>query len=194
MSRHHWESLYQAGDMRWEKGAPSPGLVDFLSAHPQPTGQTVCVPGGGTGHDALAWAGAGFRAYGYDIAPSAVRLSVERAQAAGLRAEFRQADFLRDAAPFRFDWLWEHTLFCAIQPDERDLYVEAVRRWLKPGGDYLAVNYLIPDQDGPPFGTSREEVWRRFSPHFELKAEWVPRSYPNRTGLELMMWWGRRGR
>ena len=29
-----WEQRYQTGDMPWEKGAPSPGLVDFLAAHP----------------------------------------------------------------------------------------------------------------------------------------------------------------
>jgi SAM-dependent methyltransferase len=192
MSLENWESRYQSGDMRWEKGAPSPGLVDFLATHRDLPGETVCVPGGGTGHDAIAWARAGFRAYGYDIAPTAIRLSVERARAAGERAEFRQADFLRDAAPFPFDWLWEHTLFCAIQPEERELYVQAVLRWLKPGGTYLAVNYLIPDEDGPPFGTTRDELLRRFSPLFELQEEWVPRSYPNRTGLELMLRWKRK--
>src|SRR5262249_23924928 len=63
-----------------------------------------------------------------------------------------------------------------------------------PDGNYLAVNYLIPDTDGPPFGTTREEQMQRFAPHFELLAEWVPRSYPNRTGLELMLWWKRRAR
>jgi len=194
MNQAHWESLYQAGDLRWEKGAPSPGLVDFLAEDRELSGETVCVPGCGTGHDVREWARAGFRAYGYDIAPSAIPLCVERTRAAGLRAEFRVADFLRDEPSFPFDWLWEHTLFCAIRPDERDLYVRAVLRWLKPGGHYLAVNYLIPNKDGPPFGTTRDELWRRFSPHFGLKQEWVPRSYPNRTGLELMMWWRRRRR
>jgi hypothetical protein len=29
----------------------------------------------------------------------------------------------------------------------------------------------------------------RFSPHFDLMLDWVPRSYPNRTGLERMFWW-----
>ena len=62
-------------------------------------------------------------------------------------------------------------------------------RWLRPGGWYLAVNYLIPDQDGPPFGTTRTELWERFSEDFDLLEEWVPRSYANRTGLELMLWW-----
>ncbi len=189
MSFTDWEARYQTGDMPWEKGAPSPGLVDFLAAHRDLAGKTVCVPGCGTGHDVREWARAGFEVYGYDLAPSAIRLSRERTQAAGLGAEFQLGDFLRDEPPFLFDWIFEHTLFCAIDPGEREPYVKAVLRWLKPGGQYLAVNYLILDTDGPPFGTTREEVLKRFSPHFALLGEWVPRSYPNRTGLERMFWW-----
>ena len=156
MSQHYWETRYQTQDMPWEKGSPSPGLVDFLASHRDLPGETVCVPGCGSGHDVREWAKAGFRAYGYDIAPSAIQLGADRTQAAGLRAEFRQADFLRDEPPFRFDWMFEHTLFCAIPPSERGHYVQAVLRWLKPKGHFLAVNYLIPDQDGPPFGTPRD--------------------------------------
>ena len=189
MSHTDWEARYQTGDMPWEKGAASPGLVDFLAAQRELAGETVGVPGCGTGHDAREWARAGFRVYGYDLAPSAIRLSAERTQAAGLHAEFRLADFLRDEPPFLFDWIFEHTLFCAVDPSERELYVSAVRRWLAPGGHYLAVNYLIPGREGPPFGTARKELIERFAPHFSLLSEWVPRSYPNRTGLELMMWW-----
>jgi methyl halide transferase len=187
-----WEARYQSHDMPWEKGAPSPGLVDFLAAHPELPRGTVCVPGCGTGHDVRAWVQAGFRAFGYDIAPSAVRLAARRTRAAKLSAQFQVADFLRDPPPFLFDWVFEHTMFCAIQPGERDDYVRALLRWLKPGGQYLAVNYLIPDRDGPPFGTTRDELVQRFFPQFELAQEWVPRSYPNRTGLELMLWWRRR--
>lgn len=187
-----WESRYQAGDMPWEKGAPSPGLVDFLAAHPELARGTVCVPGCGTGHDVRAWARAGFKAYGFDIALSAIRLAARRTRSAKLSAQFQVADFLQAAPPLLFDWVFEHTLFCAIQPGERDEYVRALLRWLKPGGQYLAVDYLIPDRDGPPFGTTRDELWQRFSPHFDLLQEWVPRSYPNRTGLELMLWWRRR--
>src|SRR5262245_33723126 len=73
-----WEARYRAKDMPWEKGAPSPGLVDFLAAHPDLPHGTVCVPGCGTGHDVRSWAGAGFKAFGYDIAPSAVRLANRR--------------------------------------------------------------------------------------------------------------------
>jgi methyl halide transferase len=192
MSATDWETRYQSGDMPWEHGEASPGLVDFLDAHPELARGSVCVPGCGTGHDARACARAGFAATGLDLAPSAIQLSRERTAAAGLTARFIVGNFLKDEPPERFDWLFEHTLFCAIDPGDRDEYAKAVLRWLKPGGDYLAVNYLLPPGDGPPFGTTREELWRRFSPSFDLIQESVPRSYPNRTGLELLMWWRRK--
>jgi methyl halide transferase len=189
MTQEYWENRYQTKDMPWEKGEPSPGLADFLKAHPDLPRGSVCVPGCGTGHDVRAWAESGFSAYGFDIAPSGVQLATDKTKGSGLTAHFELVDFLRDEPPFKFDWVFEHTLFCAIDPGERDDYVRAVQRCLKPGGQYLAVNYIIPDKDGPPFGTTRDEQWRRFSPHFDLLKEWVPRSYPNRTGLELMLWW-----
>ena len=178
--------------MPWEKGEPSPGLVDFLGRHSDLKRGSVLIPGCGTGHDARALAKAGFSPTGCDIAPSAIRLSQEKTAQAGLSAEFILGDFLSDQPPQLFDWIFEHTLFCAIDPQRRDDYVRAVSRWLKPSGQFLAVHYLIPDEDGPPFGTTRAELLERFSPHFDLIEEWVPRSYPNRTGLELMLWWQRK--
>ena len=211
MSQKYWESHYQSGDTHWDKGAPSPGLVDFLATHPEFGGgdalvatnagatrvsqpqPTVCVPGCGTGHDVRELARAGFKTFGFDIAPSAIRLAREKTKAAGLNALFQHTDFLRDDPPQLFDWIFEHTLFCAIKPDERDDYVRAVLRWLRPEGQYLAVNYMmVEDGEGPPFPTTRDELWQRFSPHFELVAEWVPRSYPNRVGRERMFWWRRK--
>jgi len=189
----YWEDRYQSKDMPWEKGEASPGLIDFLDAHPELERGTVCVPGCGTGHDVRAWAMAGFDAFGYDIAPSAIQLAKGSTSAAGLKDRFALGDFLRDKPPFLFDWVFEHTLYCAIDPRGRDAYVQAVLRWLQRDGNYLAVNYLIPEEDGPPFGTTRDELLRRFSPHFDLLSEWVPRSYPNRTGLERMLWWRRKG-
>jgi SAM-dependent methyltransferase len=192
MSETDWEARYETGDMPWEKGEPSPGLVDFLKAHPELPPGKVCVPGCGTGHDVRAWARHGFEVYGFDLAPGAIRLCNEKTQGTGLgNVHYQLADFLVDEPPRLFDWLFEHTLYCAIDPKRRDEYVQAARRWLKPNGQFLAVHYLIPDEDGPPFGTTREEVLEKFSPHFELLKEWVPRSYPNRTGWERMFWWQR---
>lgn len=192
MNETDWETRYQTGDMPWEKGAPSPGLVDFLASARDLPRSSVLVPGCGTGHDASAWAQAGFSVVGLDLAPSAVRLAAERTRAAGCAAQFHSADFLKYEPASPFDWIFEHTLFCAIDPGRRDDYVQALLRLLKPRGQFLAVHYMIRDTDGPPFGSTQQELMERFSPHFELKQGWVPRSYPNRTGLELMLWWQRK--
>ncbi len=192
MNPTDWETRYQTGDMPWEKGEPSPGLVDFIAAHPEVQKGSVVVPGCGTGHDVRVWAKAGFDAEGVDLAPSAVRLSQQRTEQAGLRATFTQADFLLAAPSVQFDWMFEHTLYCAIDPSRRDDYLKSVLRWLKPDGQFLAVHYMIRDEQGPPFGVTQGELMERFSPHLELVKGWVPRSYPNRTGLELMLWWRRR--
>jgi SAM-dependent methyltransferase len=194
MSETDWEALYIKGDTRWEKGEPSPGLVDFLAMEKQLARGTVLVPGCGTGNDVCAWARAGFKVTGLDLAPAAVRLATERAKSAGVRADIRLGNFLQMKPFARFDWMFEHTLFCAINPAQRDDYVRALLRWLKPNGQFLAVQYMLRDEDGPPFGVTQQELMDRFAPHFELKRGWVPRSYPGRTGLELMLWWKRKPR
>lgn len=179
--------------MPWEKGEPSPGLVDFLERDAGTSRGSVLVPGCGTGHDVRAWRRAGFNATGLDVAPSAIQAALEKTSAAGLPADFRVGDFLQDEPFARFDWVFEHTLFCAIDPVRRDDYVRAVLRWLKPDGQLLAVHYMLREgAQEPPYGCTQEELMERFTPHFQLMAGWVPRSYPNRTGLELMLHWRRK--
>ena len=189
-----WEWHYQAAEIFWDHGEASPGLVDFLvstEAH-LPLGQAV-VPGCGRGHDARALAKAGWQVTGLDIAPSSVPMAQKLAADEALAIDFQQGDFLRDEPPQPFDLLFEHTLFCAINPEQREAYVRAAQRWLRPGGTYLAVNYLITEDDGePPFSTTAEELDDRFLPGFELVRRWVPRSYENRQGKELMNLWRRK--
>ena len=186
-----WEALYQARDTHWDKGEPTPSLVDFLRANPELPRGRVLVPGCGRGHDAREWARAGFEVLGLDLAPSAVQ-EAQALTPAGLSATFRLADFLADASEPPVDWLFEHTLFCAIPPEQRDGYVAAAARQVKPGGNYLAVNYLQPrDEWGPPFGVTVAELRRRFEPHFELREHWCPRSFPGRVGRERVFWWRR---
>src|SRR5439155_23044108 len=95
LNEKYCEDRYQSKDMPWEKREASLGLIYFLDAHPKLGRGTVCVPGCGTGHDVRAWAMAGFDAFGYDIAPSAIQLAKGSTSAAGLKDRFALGDFLR---------------------------------------------------------------------------------------------------
>ncbi len=185
----NWEAQYQSGETPWDKGSPSPGLVDYLSENP--VHGRVLVPGCGFGHDVRALAGSADEVVGLDIAPSAVEAARKYPRVG--KELYEVADLFNLPAEMRgaFDWVWEHTCFCAIQPVQRAAYVEAVAGALKPGGHLLAIFYLDPGNsspdEGPPFEVSVAELDRLFLPRFDLVREWLPsRAYPGREGREWM--------
>lgn len=184
-----WEDHYQRGETPWEKGAPCPGLVDFLAG--EGVHGRVLVPGCGSGHDARALAATADEVVGIDIAPSAIKAA--RAVPRIGSERFELADLFALPARWRgsFDWVWEHTCFCAIDREMRPAYVDAVAAALRPGGHLLAIFFLDPGHenpdDGPPFGVSPAELDSLFSPKFTLLREWVPaRVYAGREGGEKM--------
>ena len=183
-----WEGRYQADDMPWEKGAPSPGLLEYLAGNPPLTGK-ILVPGCGFGHDVRAVSHADNEVVGIDIAPSAIRGA--GAYPAKAREHYLLGDLFKLPAGLRsgFDWVWEHTCFCAIDPAMRTRYAGAVSAALKPGGRFLAVFYLDPDneEDGPPYGVTLRELDALFEEAFTLEREWMPgKTYPGREGREWM--------
>ena len=183
-----WEAAYRCGDTPWEKGAAHPALVDFLKANERITGE-ILVPGCGSGHDVRALSNPDNHAVGIDLAPGAIERATAFPKVAG--EEYHLADLLALPASWNrsFDLVFEHTCFCAIAPAMRERYVEAIVRLLKPGGKLLAIFFLNPDhdEDGPPYGVSREELHRLFGSYFTLEREWVPaRTHPGREERELV--------
>ena len=192
-----WEDCYRTGDTPWDKGAPAPPLVDWLAVPGRQLTGDVLVPGCGLGHDvrAIVRASPGARVCGLDLSGSAV-VAARRLPAAGSET-YRQADLFMPPEEWRhrFDWVVEHTCFCAIDPARRVDYVRAVAGLLRPGGHLLAIFYLQPwaggeprpPGGGPPFGSNREELDALFAADFTRLAEHVPaRTYPGREGRELL--------
>jgi SAM-dependent methyltransferase len=185
-----WENCYQEGRTPWDKSAAAPELA-FLLEEGLLRGR-VLVPGCGRGHDARAIASTGgAEVTGLDIAPSAVREAGLLGVSDGL--SFQQGDLFNPPKDWlgKFDWIWEHTCFCAIDPMFRARYVESVHALLRHGGRLLATFFiepaLDPGEQGPPFGVSRDELDELFGQYFSLEKEWRPRAaFPGREGRELM--------
>jgi SAM-dependent methyltransferase len=186
-----WEQRYREGRTAWDLGGPPPVLVRTIGraqvdAGPWrlPPGAAVLVPGSGFGHDALAWARAGFRVTALDVAPSAVRGLADRAARTGLPVDVRLADFLDLSADLRgqFDVVWEQTCLCALDPGRRAAYVRSAAAALRPGGLYLGLFWNHGQAGGPPYDLAPETVRALFGPAFEEAAlETVPDSPPGRS-------------
>ena len=195
----HWETHYQSGETPWDKGEAAPGLVAFLRDHP--LSGRVLVPGCGLGHDvrAIADANPDAQVVGLDLAPTAVEQADAVAPVAG--ESYREGDLFDLPSEFTssFDWVWEHTCFCAIDPGDRAAYVDSVAGALKPGGQLVGVFYLNPyDEEhqpgeGPPHGVERAALEVYFGGQFMLREAWQPtEAYAGREGRELMMIWERK--
>lgn len=192
-SPRFWQSRYERDEDHWDHGFPAPPLIEHLESS-RPTGD-ILVPGCGTGHDVRALAAAGAHVIGLDFAPAAVA----RARAHELVADesYVQGDFfaLPDELIGRFDWIFEHTCFCAIPRERRRDYVDSCLEALKPSGKFLGIFYLNPRDDsgdGPPYGVTREEIAELFLNDFEEVSSRVPsQSYEGREGREWV-WVGRR--
>ena len=198
-----WEKQYRAGDTPWDKGAPAPPLLEWLENPAHRLGGRVLVPGCGLGHDvrAIAAAGQAEEVCGLDVSPAA-QAAARRVPAAGNEI-YTEADLFDLPAEFRghFDWVFEHTCFCAIDPARRPDYVRAVVEALRPGGQLLAIFYLRPwdkgesrpPRGGPPFGVEVRELDELFAGRFERMEEWTPtRAYAGREGRELVRLLGKR--
>ena len=183
----YWEQRYQEKTTRWDLGQAAPAFVSLLNSQQiQTTGRTA-VLGCGRGYDALLFAENGFEVVGFDFAPSAIAAAISLAQAANTPVSFLQRDIfdLGTEFPQEFDYVVEHTCFCAIPPERRFEYVQLVRSLLRPKGELIALFFTHTRPGGPPFASTPAEIYQYFEADFEiLFLEPVPNSVPSRQGEE----------
>ncbi len=183
-----WQARYESGETHWDKGEAAPPLLGFLSE--QPMLGRVLVPGCGAGHDVRALGHQGADVVGMDFAEGAIAAALRHENPPSV--QFVQGDFFELPQDFygAFDWIFEHTCFCAIHPSSRPAYVASCVKALRPEGRIMAIFYMEPDNDStdsPPFRSSKEELDRLFLPWFEVVEECVPAvAFDGRSGRELL--------
>ena len=169
-----WNRRYAEGTARWDLGEAPGVLVDYIESlgAPPPDARRVLVPGAGYGHDALAWALAGYEVTAVDFAPLAVEGMRERARQQGLEMTVLQADVLdlpREMEQ-RFHRVWEQTCLCALYPEMREGYVASMARVTHPAGQYTGLFWNHGREGGPPYDMPRELIDRLFTPAFEIST------------------------
>lgn len=186
----YWEQRYQEGTPRWDLKQAAPPFVDLLkSPDSAPLAGSVAVLGCGRGSDALLFAAHGFEVMGFDFATSAIADARALAQVAGSSVQFWQRDIFDLPAEFPkgFDYVVEHTCFCAIEPMLRPAYVQVVREILKPQGELIGIFFTHSRPGGPPFGLTPAAIQQYFETDFEiLSLVPVTNSVPERQGEEYL--------
>ncbi len=198
MMQPDWDQRYRQGNTPWDKGRASPALIYWLKNYPGRISGHILIPGCGTGHDvrAIADAEPTSSPLGIDISSTAIATCLQNK--VHDNEQYEQTDLFQLSRKFHaaFDWVWEHTCYCAIDPSKRPQYVSAIASALKPGGIFLGIFYLNPEidattpNDGPPHGTSIEDVKSLFfaaSDFVLLDSEKPNACYPGREGREHVL-------
>jgi SAM-dependent methyltransferase len=122
-------------------------------------GRRALVPGCGLGHDAEALALAGWAVTAVDYAAELEPLVRGRFGPLGCRFVAENALTFNDEEPY--DLLFDHTFFCAIDPEDRPVFGELARRLLRSGGRVGSIVYPAGKDlasGGPPWGMSTVEL------------------------------------
>ena len=185
-----WEDLYQTDDDKWDLKDSTPifkKLANELSLG------DLCIIGCGRGYDAIEFAKKGFKVTAIDFAPYAISSLMEMSKIEDVDLKIIQKnifDLLPDLLN-SFDYVIEQTCFCAIHPSRRKDYEIIVRGILKTGGHLVGLWFPLDKdlaEEGPPYGTSIDEVKSIFDSGWEItKEEFSEYSIKPRKGREKLV-------
>lgn len=201
--RFDWRARYADGTTPWDLGGAHPGLVNWLAGPGWELHlKSAVVPGCGKGSDVLCLAKAGMRVAAVD----AVDLCGEHFadQLTELGGGFHVANFLKLDGPAVAElggpWqlLYEHTIFCAIDPEQRAAFGAAAAAAVAPGGYLLTLLFPInkPLADGgPPHRAEPEHMAAALGDNFELIEQAACNEHPpgRRQWNEQRMLFRRKG-
>lgn len=189
----YWQSRWQKAETGWDLRGISPPLAAYIDQiSPAERNKAVLIPGCGNGHEAFYLLEKGFTDVTLlDIAPKAFE-NVKK-QSSALHETLVKGlhlicgDFFEQPGP-AYDLILEQTFFCALDPALRPAYVRQMHALLKPRGTLAGVLFDRAFAGGPPFGGSKAEYERLFSPLFQIKTL-APcyNSAPPRAGTEVFI-------
>jgi SAM-dependent methyltransferase len=171
-----WEDIYLADDAGWDLGCVTP-IFKFIAESISPG--KLCILGCGRGYDAIMFAQKGFDVTAVDFAPSAIQAVHELADEAAVFVKTVETDIfsLRTDFANTFEYIIEQTCFCAINPNRRKDYEKLVRQILEPAGKLIGLWFPLDKSvtdDGPPWGTTIDEVKTLFINGWKVEQEEFP--------------------
>lgn len=181
-----WTNKYLKNKTGWDIGYVSTPIKEYID---QLTDKNlkILIPGGGNSYEAEYLFKNGFKnTFVADI--STIPLSNLQSRVPDFPdKQLIHGNFfeLSDS----FDLVFEQTFFCALPPKKRPDYALKMNQLLNENGKLAGLLFDMPlNEDHPPFGGSKEEYIKLFSPYFKIeKLEMAYNSIKPRAGKELFI-------
>lgn len=197
-----WSKAWEKQVTPWDAGDSSPILLRAIDQGWLSDYRNGFVPGCGSGYDVLHLSRVlPEGAVGLDVAELAVEKFKRLREEKGVpedKAMVVLDDFFAYEPPKPFDFIFDYTFLCAMQPSQRDAWADTIKRLLRPGGELMTIIYPINPslQSGPPFAMTYDLVAGLLEPRgFEkfYEEEHPVDSIKPRRGMEHLVRWRLRG-
>ncbi|HBB32008.1 MAG TPA: class I SAM-dependent methyltransferase [Cyanobacteria bacterium UBA8803] len=168
-----WKQLYRekaVETMPWFNPNLDPDLDQALTKLNLHQGRVLDL-GTGPATQAIALAERGFTVTGTDISDAAISMAQRIAQEKGLAIDFRQDDIFHSQLDGEFDLVFDRGCFHVFHPEQRQDYVRAVSRLLKPQA-YLFLkcfSHLETREEGP-YRFTPAEIGQIFGSQFNISS------------------------
>ena len=191
-----WRQAWKTGVTPWDAGASPPALRGLLDRGAVPSGR-VLVPGCGTGYDLATLAREDREVVGIDLSDDARTAFLAEHPSLPGSVVYEVTDFFSYAPARGFDFVWDYTFFCALDPDQRSAWSQTMTRLVEPAGVLATLLFPfedpISDRAGPPWPINTEMVRNYVEDAFEeLDTAEVEHTHPGREGKERLALWRRR--
>ena len=150
-----WEKMWSSNGglqpgQAFDASKPLPFISTMFEMDLIPKGKGI-VPGCGRGYAPRALSYGGRHCIGLDIAPTAVAAAKEYLKSnppsdTNSKVEFKHGSFFEykdNDGDNSFDFAYDYTFLCALQPDMREQWASTYARLLKPDGVLMTVVFPI---------------------------------------------------
>jgi len=166
-----WNEHYIQNNIGWDLGETTPVFKDWCNKLTKKS--KIFVPGAGNGYDPLYFSKKGHKVLAVDFAEEPIKRMKSEANKKNLEIDIIKSDLFKlDSKYYKnFDYVVEYTCFCAIDPEKRKKYIDAMHQVLKDNGELVGLFFPLnktKDEGGPPFAINLEEVVSLFSSKFKL--------------------------
>ncbi len=167
IDKNYWEKRWENKQTGWDTGSITTPLKNYFDQLSNKN-ISILIPGCGNAYEAEYLFEQKFKnTYIIDIAPQALTsfsTRVPHFPASQLICD----DFFNHQG--QYDLIVEQTFFCALDPAQREAYIQKMHALLKPTGKLIGLLFNIPlNTEHPPFGGNKNEYEKQFSPYFNFK-------------------------
>lgn len=182
--KKYWDSLYNSNDTGWDIGHISTPIKAYIDQI-KDKDIKILIPGAGNSYEAeYLWLN-GFKNINIlDISHEPLQNFKKRVSSFP-NAQLIQGDFFSHKESY--DLIIEQTFFCALHPEQRESYANKMEELVNENGKMIGLLFDFDlDENGPPYGGSKNEYENLFSDKFSIRT--LERSFNSikpREGKEL---------